>query len=157
ARTGQPCADFGRQGQVDLTAGVRVREAQGYLVTSPPAIYGSSLIVGTSIDTGRATDVERGVIRAYDIRTGAQLWSFDPLPDSPPHPAAGEWRAGQAEAVGGGSAWGVMSVDEDSGLVLVPTGTASPTYYGGARIGSNRFANSLLALDARSGKLLWSH
>lgn len=156
AGTGQPCLDFGSQGEVDLTQGLRIRDPGSYQVTSPPAIYGSSLIVGSSVDIGRATDVERGVIRALDARTGALLWTFDPLPDSPEHPAAGEWRPDQAAATGGGNAWGVMSVDEDNALVLVPTGSASPGYYGGGRIGSNRFADSLLALDAKTGKLLWS-
>jgi quinoprotein glucose dehydrogenase len=157
ARTGAPCADFGSRGQVDLTADLRMRDVGDYQVTSPPAIYGSNVIVGSAIESSRATDVERGVIRAFDARTGARIWTFDPLPDAPDHPAAGEWRPEQAAKTGGGSAWGVMSVDADNGLVLVPTGSASPAYFGGDRIGSNRLANSLLALDARSGKLLWSH
>jgi quinoprotein glucose dehydrogenase len=156
ALTGRPCADFGSAGQVDLTQGLRIRNEGGYLLTSPPAIYGSSVIVGSTIEGNRAADVERGVIRALDARTGAKIWSFDPLPDSPVHPAAGEWLPGQAQGTGGGNAWGVMSVDEDNGLVLVPTGSASPGFYGGLRAGSNRFANSLLALDARNGQLLWN-
>ncbi len=130
AETGRPCADFGDRGQVDLTR-------------------------GSAIVDNRATDVERGVIRAYDAQSGAQLWSFDPLPDSPSHPAASEWNLAQAAGTGAGNAWGVMSVDEEHGLVLVPTGSASPDFYGGMRLGANRFADSLLALDARSGRLVW--
>ncbi|HEX4648723.1 MAG TPA: pyrroloquinoline quinone-dependent dehydrogenase [Steroidobacteraceae bacterium] len=155
AETGRPCADFGDGGQVDLTRGVRIRDVGAYLVTSPPAVYASALIVGSAIGDNRATDVERGVIRAYDARTGAQLWSFDPLPDSPSHPAAAEWKPAQAAGTGAANAWGVMTVDEEHGLVLVPTGSASPDFYGGLREGSNRFADSLLALDARSGRLVW--
>ncbi|HEV3179546.1 MAG TPA: pyrroloquinoline quinone-dependent dehydrogenase [Steroidobacteraceae bacterium] len=155
AATGRPCADFGEAGQVDLTRGVRIRDAGAYLVTSPPAIYGNAVIVGSAIGDNRAVDVERGVIRAYDAVSGAQLWSFDPLPDSPSHPAAAEWNLAQAAAAGAGNAWGVVSVDEEHGLALVPTGSASPDFYGGMRLGSNRFANSLLALDARSGRLVW--
>jgi quinoprotein glucose dehydrogenase len=155
ADTGRPCSDFGTDGQVDLTSGLRIRDPGAYLITSPPAIFGKVVIVGSAIGDNRAADVERGVIRAYDAESGAQLWSFDPLPDSALHPAAADWNLAQAQSTGAGNAWGVMSVDHDHGLVLVPTGSASPDYYGGQRLGTNRFADSLLALDARSGRLVW--
>jgi quinoprotein glucose dehydrogenase len=155
ADTGAPCTGFGAGGQVDLTHGLRIRDIGAYLVTSPPAIYGNVVVVGSAIGDNRATDVERGVIRGYDAQSGTQLWSFDPLPDSASHPAAAEWNLTQAAGTGAGNAWGVMSVDEEHGLVLVPTGSASPDFYGGLRLGSNRFADSLLALDARSGHLVW--
>ena len=155
AATGEPCKDFGTGGQVDLTSGLRIRDRADYLVTSPPAIYGNVVVVGSAIGDNRASDVERGVIRAFDARSGALLWAFDPLPDSPTHPAATEWNFAQAAATGGANSWGLMSIDEDNGLVLVPTGSASPDYFGGTRLGSNRFADSLLALDAKSGKLVW--
>ena len=155
AETGRPCVDFGGSGQVDLTRGLRIRDVGAYLVTSPPAVYANAVIVGSAIGDNRATDLERGVIRAFDARSGAQLWSFDPLPDSPSHPAAADWDLAQAAGTGAGNAWGVMTVDEEHGLVLLPTGSASPDFYGGRRVGSNRFANSLIALDARSGKLVW--
>ncbi|HXY96332.1 MAG TPA: pyrroloquinoline quinone-dependent dehydrogenase [Steroidobacteraceae bacterium] len=155
ADTGSPCADFGDAGQVDLTRGIRIRDRPAYLVTSPPAIYANVVIVGSAIGDNRAADVERGVIRGFDAISGALLWSFDPLPDSPSHPAAAEWNLAQAAGTGAGNAWGVMSVDEEHALVLVPTGSASPDFYGGTRLGSNRFADSLLALDARTGRLVW--
>jgi quinoprotein glucose dehydrogenase len=155
AGTGEPCNDFGTGGQVDLTNGLRIRDRANYLVTSPPAIYGNVVVVGAAIGDNRASDVERGVIRAFDARNGALLWAFDPIPDSPAHPAAAEWNLAQAATTGAGNSWGLMSIDEDNGLVLVPTGSASPDYFGGTRLGSNRFADSLLALDAKSGKLVW--
>jgi quinoprotein glucose dehydrogenase len=155
ADTGRPCGDFGTGGQVDLTRGLRIRDSGEYLVTSPPAVFGKVVIVGSAIGDNRASEVERGVIRAYDAESGAQLWSFDPLPDSPAHPAAADWKLEQAQSTGAGNAWGVMTVDQEHGLVLVPTGSASPDYYGGQRLGSDRFADSLLALDARSGRLVW--
>jgi quinoprotein glucose dehydrogenase len=155
AETGRLCTSFGDRGQVDLTRGVRIRDRDDYLVTSPPAVFGNVIIVGSSIGDNRATDVERGVIRGYDAESGAQLWSFDPLPDSPAHPAAADWNLAQALTTGAGNAWGVMSVDEEHGLVLVPTGSASPDFFGGLRLGTNRFADSLLALDARTGRLVW--
>ena len=155
ADTGRPCADFGAGGEVDLTRGLRIRDAGAFLVTSPPAVFGKLVIVGSAIGDNRAADVERGVIRAYDAQSGAPLWAFDPLPDSASHPAAADWNLAQAQSTGAGNSWGVMSVDHEHGLVLVPTGSASPDYYGGQRLGTNRFANSLLALDARSGRLVW--
>ena len=155
AQTGRPCADFGSAGEVDLTREARVREVSAYQVTSPPALYDNVVIIGSAIGDDRASHAAYGVIRAYDARSGAELWSFDPLPHSPEHAAAPEWNSQQAAVTGGGNAWGVMSVDEEHGLVLVPTGSASPDYYGGQRLGSNRYADSLLALDARSGSLVW--
>jgi len=155
AITGKPCTDFGVNGAVDLTQGLRIRDRGDYSVTSPPAVFNGVVIIGSAIGDNRATDLERGTIRAYDAITGAQRWAFDPLPDSPEHPAAGEWRIEQARATGGANAWAVMSVDPDNGLVFVPTGSASPDFYGGKRLGDNRFASSLLALDAMTGKLAW--
>jgi quinoprotein glucose dehydrogenase len=156
AGSGQPCADFGTTGQVDLSANVRIRDRNDYEVTSPPAIVGDTVVVGSSVGDNRAVDVERGVIRAFDARTGAQRWSFDPIPDGPTHPAAGQWNLSQASTTGAANSWGVMSVDEEHGYVLIPTGSASPDFYGGKRLGSNQFANSLLAIDAANGKLVWS-
>ena len=155
AMTGQPCADFGTSGAVDLTQGIRIRDRGDYTVTSPPAVVNNVVVVGSSVGDNRATDVERGVIRAYDAISGAQKWAFDPLPDSPTHPAAAAWDLRQAAATGAANSWAPMSVDPDKGLVFVPTGSASPDFYGGKRLGDNRFANSLLALDAGTGQLRW--
>lgn len=155
AETGRPCADFGSGGEVDLVHDRRIREVGAFLVTSPPAVYGDTIIVGSAIGEKGAVDVEGSVIRGYDALSGAQRWSFDSLPHSPAHPAAAEWDAQQAALTGGGNAWGVMSVDDEHGLVFVPTASASPDYYGGRRRGNNRYADSLLALDARSGRLVW--
>jgi quinoprotein glucose dehydrogenase len=156
ADTGRPCVGFGSGGELDLTRGLRIRDRAGYLVTSPPAILGNVVIVGSSIGDNRVADLERGVVRGFDTLSGALLWSFDPLPDSPAHPAAPEWNLAQAAGSGAGNAWGLMSVDEEHGLVLVPTGSARPDFYGGTRLGSNAFADSLLALEARSGKPVWA-
>jgi quinoprotein glucose dehydrogenase len=155
ADTGRPCPYFGTNGAIDLTQGVRIRDPGAYLVTSPPAIYGNLVIVGSAIGDNRAVSVERGVIRAFDARNGRLMWSFDPLPDGPDHPAAAEWNPGQAQHTGAGNAWGVMTIDEEHGLVLIPTGSASPDYYGALRLGSNRFADSLLVLEAGTGRVVW--
>lgn len=155
ADTGQPCPGFGARGEVDLSSGLLMRDVRAYLVTSPPALYHNVLIVGSASGDAGAGDLERGVIRGFDVLSGRQLWSFEPLPNSAVHPAAAEWRPAQAVTSGGANAWGVMSVDEEHALVFVPTGSASPDFYGGERLGSDRFADSLLALDAASGRLAW--
>jgi len=156
AGTGQPCKGFGTDGQIDLTNGLTIHDRANYSVTSPPAIYENVVVVGSAIADNQARGLERGVIRAFDARTGTLLWSFDPIPDSPSHPAAAQWNLAQAAAAGGGNAWGLMSVDEDNGLILIPTGSVSPGYFGGTRQGNDGFANSLLALEAKTGKLVWS-
>ena len=153
--SGKPCASFGVAGVVDLSRGVRLRDRAAYEVTSPPTVLGDVVLVGSSIGDNRAVSVERGLLRAYDARSGALRWSFDPLPDSPQHPAAPAWQAQQAARAGGGNAWGIASADAARGLLFVPTGSASPDFYGGERLGSNEFADSLLALDVTSGRLVW--
>jgi quinoprotein glucose dehydrogenase len=112
-----------------------------YQVTSPPVIAGSTLIVGSSIgDNGRA-ELERGTVRAFDAKSGKLKWTWDPTP------------AGQT---GAANAWAPMSIDVARDLVFVPTGSASPDFYGGARPGDDRFANSVVALRASTGRLVWS-
>lgn len=137
ARTGKPCADFGKAGAVDLTREVKLRDRGDYQVTSPPAIFDDLVIVGSSIGDNRAVEVERGIVRAFDARTGALRWTWNPSP----------WTAGNA--------WSAMSVDAQRGLVYVPTGSAAPDFYGGLRPGDDKWADSVVALDARTGKLVW--
>ncbi|MBS0378217.1 MAG: pyrroloquinoline quinone-dependent dehydrogenase [Proteobacteria bacterium] len=156
ADSGRPCAAFGTGGSVDLTIGIRIRDVGSYVITSPPAIYGNVVIVGSGIGDNRAVTLERGIIRGFDARSGALLWSFDPIPDGENHPAAADWNPAQAQLTGAGNAWGVMTVDEEHGLVLIPTTSPSPDFYGGLRAGSNRMADSLLVLDAATGRLVWS-
>jgi quinoprotein glucose dehydrogenase len=155
AHGGRPCADFGQGGAVDLRAGQRMRDAPDYLVTSPPAIYHDFVIVGSSIGDNRAVDVERGVVRAYDARTGALRWSWDPIPASSADPAYAEWHVSAAARTGAANAWSIMSVDPARGLVFVPTGSASPDFFGGERLGANRHANSLVVLNAATGAIVW--
>lgn len=155
AASGAPCMDFGTGGAVDLGRGHDPGKPPQGLVTSPPALFGALVIVGSAGADPPQKDVGRGSVRAFDARSGALRWSFDILPDSPSHAAANEWHATQRAAAAGANAWAVMSVDENRGLVFVPTGSASPKFYGAGRIGSNRFADSLLALDAAGGRLVW--
>jgi quinoprotein glucose dehydrogenase len=145
AVTGELCRDFGREGAIYLNEDVRLRESEGveYTVTSPPVIVGDTLISGSAIGDNSAVEVELGIVRGFDARSGALRWRWDPLP-----PDAG-LRAGAANA------WAPLAADEERNLVFIPTGSASPDFYGGERPGDNRWANSLVALRASTGEFVW--
>src|SRR6266545_3710188 len=153
ARTGRPIPTFGDSGSIDLGAGLSRDVGDAYLVaTSPGVIYKDLLIQGMRVgeDEGSAP----GDVRAYDVRTGAIRWTFHTIP----HPGEfgyDTWPADAWQAAGGANSWAGMTVDTARGIVYVPTGSATPDFYGGARTGANLFANSLLALDAATGKRLW--
>lgn len=154
ARTGRPCTDFGDGGMIDLQRDARPRELGQYAITSPPAIAGDRVIVGSAIGDNGAVGLERGIVRALDARTGEVLWTWDPIPVDPADPAYATWESGVV-ATGGGNAWPPVSVDVKNGLVFVPTGSPSPDFYGGERIGDNAYANSLVALSTETGEVAW--
>jgi quinoprotein glucose dehydrogenase len=143
--TGKPCTDFGEDGEVELTAGVKIRDPGDYQVTSAPAIVKDLVITGSSIGDNRAVSVERGIVRAYDARTGKLRWSWDPIP----------WALKTTPRTGAGNAWSTISVDAQRDLIFIPTGSASPDYYGGIRKGDNKWANSVVALHASTGEFVW--
>ena len=152
AATGKPCADFGNGGQISL------RDVPGYIrgwyhMTSPPAVIDDLVVVGSAIDDNHRVDMPAGVVRAFDARSGALRWSWDPIPRNTPdaedaNPTSA-WRSGAANA------WSIMTVDQERDLVFVPTGSASPDYFGGRRLGDNKWANSVVALHAKTGKIVW--
>jgi quinoprotein glucose dehydrogenase len=146
-QTGKPCGDFGVNGQVDLTRGVVYGpEFRGdYEVTSAPTVVGDLVITGSSIADNNAVDMPRGVVRAYDVRTGALRWTWDPIP----------WAEKQQVRTGAANAWSTFASDPARDLVFIPTGSASPDYYGGARPGDDKWANSVVALKASTGAFVW--
>lgn len=154
-RTGQPCADFGKGGNIDLAAGARPTERGEYLVTSPPAIYRDLVIVGSAIGDNRGVELERGIVRAFDARTGTPRWSWDPLPSNDQEAKGRGWTPTGARLTGAANAWSTLSIDEGRGLVFVPTGSASPDFFGGERSGDNGYANSIVALRAENGQVVW--
>jgi quinoprotein glucose dehydrogenase len=154
-RTGRLCRDFGAGGKVDLNPGLRGGSAGNYLVTSPPAIYRNIVIVGSAVGDNGGVEMPRGIVRAFDVRTGKQLWSWDPIPTSGEEATRRGWQPQSAQRTGAANAWSILSVDAGRGLVFVPTGSASPDYFGGERSGDNDYANSLVALHAESGELAW--
>jgi quinoprotein glucose dehydrogenase len=144
--TGKPCADFGSGGEVDLTNEVKLRDPGDYQVTSAPAIFKDLVITGSSEGDNRAVTVERGIVRAFDVRTGKRRWTWDPI---------APWAYKNTPRTGAGNAWSTISVDAQHDLVFIPTGSASPDYYGGFRKGDNKWANSVVALKASTGEFVW--
>ena len=143
-RKGSLCRDFGERGQIDLRRDAEAMWAPDYEVTSPPIVIGDTVVVGSSIGDNGSLDQGRGVVRAYDVRSGKARWIFEPL-----LPMAEGSRAGAANA------WAPMSADPVRGLVFIPTSSPSPDYFGGRRPGDDRYGNSIVAVDAKSGKVKW--
>jgi quinoprotein glucose dehydrogenase len=155
AGTGEPCPGFGDGGTVDLKIGVGEVEEGEYEVTSPPVAVGAVVVVGSAQGDNRRVEVEKGDIRGYDARTGELLWTFQPVPRSPDRPGWSEWDPESARRTGAGNAWAPLASDPARDLVFVPTGSAAPDFYGGQRPGSNVYANSVVALRASTGELVW--
>jgi len=143
AATAGPCTDFGAGGQLDLTRGIAniVRRGE-YEETSAPAIAGDLVVVGSSIADNDRVDSPSGVVRAFDARSGALRWSWDPLPES-------------IAPTGAGNAWSTISVDAERDIVFVPTTSPSPDYHGLKRPGDNKWADSVVALSAKTGRFIW--
>lgn len=152
AATGKPCADFGKNGEVSLRDVSAYRDGW-YHMTSPPAVIDDLVVVGSAIDDNARVDMPSGVVRAYDARSGKLHWSWDPIP--PNTESSGAKSSSKTFRSGAANAWSVMVVDPDRDLVFVPTGSASPDYYGGLRPGDNKWANSVVALHAKTGKVAW--
>jgi quinoprotein glucose dehydrogenase len=154
---GTPCQGFGIGGTISLRSSLRntPEEASEYEVTSPPAIVNDLIVVGSAVADNNRTDAASGEVRAYDVRTGARRWTWDPVPQDSSDGAWRSWEGARAHATGAANAWSVIAADPDRDLVFVPTGSASPDYFGGERLGDNRYANSIVALRASTGKVVW--
>ncbi len=153
ATTGRPELDFGDSGSVDLANGLGRDIGDAYIVaTSPGVVYRDLLIQGTRV--GEEEGSAPGDIRAYDVHTGRIRWTFHTIP-RPGETGYDTWPVDAWKTAGGANSWAGMSVDVDRGIVYVPTGSATPDFYGGARRGANLFANTLLALDAETGRRIW--
>ena len=162
AATGAPVRNFGDRGRVDLTAGLRRPvDRMFYGMTSPPMICRNTIVVGSSIldmDGSWAmpppTAMPPGDVRGYDVRSGALRWRFESVPQ---HDAFGSetWHEESWRAGGDTNVWSMMSCDEALGYVYLPFGTATNDYYGGRRPGDNLFAESLVALNAETGRRIW--
>ena len=153
ATIGKPDFAFGNDGTVDLRKGI---DWSGSIAeTSPPTVVGDLVIVGSSLGDNQRFNYPPGVVRAYKVQTGELVWSWNPIPQDPADSAYATWNGPKAHQTGGANAWSILSVDAARDLLFVPTTCPSPDYYGGERIGANMNANSLVALRASTGKLVW--
>ena len=151
ARTGEPIATFGENGRVDPSAGAD--RGIGRPGGNPGRIFKDTIIV-TAPAGGAGYDSTPGDVQAFDVLTGKRKWTFHSVP-MPGETGAESWPPEALEGGGGVHNWSEFTVDEEKGLVLVPFGTARFDFYGGNRKGNDLFANSLVALDAETGKRRW--
>jgi quinoprotein glucose dehydrogenase len=147
ASQGTPCPSFGANGVVDLTKGIRLEDPKYLSYTSPPAVVGQTIILGSSVADNQKLFAGSGAVRGFDAITGKQIWSWEPL----------RWTStNETPKSGSGNAWAPLAADPDHDLVFVPTGSASLDYFGGTRPGDNRDADSIVALRASTGEKVWA-
>jgi quinoprotein glucose dehydrogenase len=155
ARTGQPITTFGSGGRIDLRENLgRDPRTQNVALTTPGVAYRDMIIIGGRVSEG--LPASPGAIRAFDTRSGQLRWTFHTIP----HPGEFGYETWPKDAwtySGGANNWAGMALDERRGIVYVPTGSAAADFYGANRIGDNLFANSLIALDAATGKRIWHY
>jgi quinoprotein glucose dehydrogenase len=154
AATGQPCTDFGAGGTVNLLDGIApLYDAREYNVTSPGTVVGDVIAVGSSIaDTLRA-DSPPGDVRGFDVRTGALRWTFHTIPHEG-EPGHETWETG-TQLTGAANVWSTITADLARGWLFLPVSTPSPDFYGGDRPGANLYSDSVVALDAATGRMIW--
>jgi len=159
ARSGSPCEHFGRDGIVAVESDVLqttpppARDEVRF--SNPPVVVNDVVIVGSSVRDNHRYNAPNGTVRAFDVRTGAPRWTFDPIPREPADPMHREWPDDSAHQTGGANVQGPISVDEARDLVFLPTSSPSPHFYGGMRPGDNRYADSIVALHGSTGKVAW--
>jgi len=156
ADTGEACASFGDGGAIDFSRGVGAREPREYGISSPPIVVGSVVAVGSSVGEGQRIDMPSGKVQAFDTRSGAARWSWDPIPRDSSDPARASWAGDSADRTGAANVWSLGSADPERDLLFLPTSSPSPDFYGGTRIGDNHYADSVVALRASTGELVWS-
>jgi quinoprotein glucose dehydrogenase len=150
--TGEPCQEFGEGGQISLLAGMGEVKSLYYFVTSPPTVASGSLVVGGWVADNQETNEPSGVVRGYDPITGDLLWAWDIGREgqSNPPPEGGYYTRGTPNV------WSLTSADDELGLVYVPTGNATPDYFGGHRSEvMDKFSSSIVAIDAKTGLTRW--
>ena len=153
AETGRRCQDFGRDGEISLHVGLGSVKPGIQFVTSPPSIVGNTAIVGGFVLDNIGTGNPSGLVRAFDVASGKQLWSWDAGRHDPNAPL----KPGETYENGSPNAWSLFSADEKLGLVYIPTGNPSPDHFGGQRSADmERYGSSVVALDIATGKLRWS-
>jgi quinoprotein glucose dehydrogenase len=156
AASGTPCREFGRDGEVEFFRDIPLRERAEYGISSPPVLVRDVIVLGSAVAENRRTDMPSGRVHGFDARTGAPRWSWDPIPNDPVDPAWQSWEDGSARRTGAANVWSLVSADAERDLVFVPTSSPSPDWYGGERLGDNRYADSVVALRGSTGERVWS-
>ncbi len=155
AKTGQVCKDFGKDGFVDLSAGLRNEERSVYAVTSPPVVCRDVVTVGSSIFDGPVRkEMPPGDVRGYDVYTGKQLWIFHTVPQEGEF-GVETWEDDSWKYTGNANPWTLLTADDELGYFYIPIGTPTNDWYGGHRHGNGLFGESLVCLDAKTGKRVW--
>lgn len=153
---GKRCEDFGTGGEVVIDPEAALEWPGEYQITSAPVVARDTVVVGSAISDNMTVQAPRGTVRAFDARTGAPRWAFDPIPRESAAAERLGWHGAAVPGEGHANVWAPMSVDEGRGLVFLPTSSPSPDFYGGLRPGDNRHSDSVVALDAASGELRWA-
>jgi quinoprotein glucose dehydrogenase len=156
AKTGKPVTSFGDEGVTSLTQGLpRISDIKHATQSSPPVVYKDLVIVGSQVPDRVQLPDPMGYVQAINARTGKRVWAFSVIPQSAKDPGAETWENESWRTSGHGNVWAPMSLDEARGLLYLPTTTPSSDYYGGNRPGANLFAESVVCLDAATGKIKW--
>jgi quinoprotein glucose dehydrogenase len=154
AATGQPCAGFGAAGAVNLLDGIApLADPIEYNVTSPPTVVGDVVVVGSSIADLLRPNAPPGDVRGFDARTGALRWTFHTIPH-PGEPGYETWESG-TDLAGAANVWSTITADLARGLIFLPVSTPTDDFYGGDRLGANLYSDSVVALEAATGKRRW--
>ncbi|MEJ0086026.1 MAG: pyrroloquinoline quinone-dependent dehydrogenase [Pseudomonadota bacterium] len=157
AADGSLCEGFGNGGTVNLLNGLRNAQSFGdeYEQTSPPAVIRDVIVVGSAVADNNSTTGSSGEVRGFDARSGALRWTWNPVPQDPQDPNYASWSGSAGTRTGGANAWSIIAADPKRNLVFLPTSSPAVDYFGGTRLGDNRYANSIVALNASTGKLVW--
>jgi len=155
ASNGKPCEGFGDNGAVQITPSKPEIFPGELLISSRPSVVNDIVVVGSAVADNQRVDAPSGRVMAFNARTGAPAWEFDPLPRDPSDPAAKTWAKGTAAGFGGGNVWADMAVDQALDLVYLPTTSPSGDFYGGDRAGDNLYSSSVVALRGATGEVAW--
>ncbi len=153
--SGKRCPGFGTNGEITVTRAWPDKFPGEAKLTSAPVVVNGVVALGSAITDNIRSDAPPGTVFAFDARTGAARWHFDPIPQDPADPAYATWLEGSALRTGAANVWSTMVADEARGIIYAPVGSASPDFYGGMRKGDNLYSSSLVALDANTGKPIW--